>query len=95
MLVHLLDGQMQHLPQVQLGEFSGHLLGEDPRGNGGAVHDLRLQHFVYEDYHHLLVRVPQLKHVAQDADLGFLRFCQYLKIIYEKGMMLNSTIFIY
>ena len=40
--------------------LANHLHGgdEDPIGDGGASHNLRPQHFVDDDGHHLRVRVP-------------------------------------
>jgi hypothetical protein len=60
-------------------EFSGHLLGEYPVGYGRAFNDLSLQHFVHKNAHHLLMIMPQFKHVAQDANLCFFGVSEHLQ----------------
>jgi hypothetical protein len=47
------DGEMQHFPDVGLGEVRHHLLGEDPVGHRGALDDLSLQQLVHQNDHHL------------------------------------------
>ena len=43
---------------------------EDPIGDGGAGDDLRPQHLVDKDGHHLRVSVPQLEQRTQNPDLS-------------------------
>lgn len=85
MPVHLLNGQMQDLPQVHLGELPRHLLGKYPIGDGGTLDYLSLEHLVHQHDHHLLLVVPQLEHVPHDADLSLLGLGQYLKHVVELG----------
>lgn len=44
---------MQDLPDVGFGEVGHHFFGEDPVGDGGALHDLSLQQLVHKNDHHL------------------------------------------
>lgn len=74
-LVHLINSEVQDLPEMRGGEVRRHLLGEQPSGHGTALHDLGLQHFVHEHGDHLRVALPELPDVAEDTDLGFLGFC--------------------
>jgi len=85
MLVHLLDRQVENLPEIHLGELPGHLLREYPSGHRRTVDDLQLEQFVDQNNHHLLVRGPQLVDVVQDADLCLLRFGQGAEYRMELG----------
>lgn len=76
MLVHLLDGQVEDLPEIHFGKLASHLLGEDPRGHRRTVDYLELEQLIDEDDHHLLVGRPELENVVQYTDLGLLRLGQ-------------------
>lgn len=48
-----------------------------------ALHNLRLQHLINQNDHHLLMIVPQFKHIPQNADLSFFRFSQNFEHVVE------------
>lgn len=77
--VHFFDCQMQYLPQIHFGEFAVHFLGENPRGDGWTFNNLCFQQFIDENAHHLLVQMPQFKHIVQQANLRFFRIGNRLK----------------
>ena len=73
------DGEMEHLPDVELGELWHHLLGEEPVGHGRALDDLRLEELVDQHDHHLLVGLPHVEDAPQHRDLGLFLLAQELK----------------
>lgn len=79
MPVHLFNCQVQDFPKIHFGELANHFLRKYPVGNSWAFYNLGLQHFVGKYDHHLLVVMPQLKHVSQDTNLSFFGFSQNLE----------------